>query len=196
MSVIFGSILCCCLTLLHAFLFDQKNLPDCTPDEVRQHCHDRAVKCTRLDYTHPIYYCIECQPGFHGNRCGQGSSLTSMLPPTAATQAVQTTRTPLTQTSTTKTAPEVHQYCNRYSVVADLSHGQPVSNGFAPHCPSGSYASTEAFVLNNCNVSTPDMWHQGKQIALQVDCDQTPEVRTVVQGGLGFLDPNYYYTIA
>ncbi|XP_052812510.1 uncharacterized protein LOC128240064 [Mya arenaria] len=36
----------------------------------------------------------------------------------------------------------------------------------------------------------------GFKIALQLHCDQTPEVRSIEQGGVGFLDPNVYYTIA
>ncbi|XP_052813072.1 uncharacterized protein LOC128240468 [Mya arenaria] len=146
MLVTFSSIFCCCLSLSvisHAFILD--SFPDCSLAEIRQHCNDRAVQCKRLNQLSGRRYYCTCEPGFHGNSCDQGSSRTSTLAPTAATQAVQTT--------TTKTDPQVNQFCNKYSVVVDLSHGQPVSNGFAPKCPSGSFASTEAFVLNNCNVS-------------------------------------------
>ncbi|XP_052813080.1 uncharacterized protein LOC128240476 [Mya arenaria] len=187
MSVTYGSILCCLLSLSvvsHAFLLDPKDFPDCSPDEVREHCNDRAVKCTTIGHNHPRYFCIECQPGFHGHKCEEGSPLTTTLAQTVATQAVhttekhlttvathavQTTKAPLTtQTSTvpptTTSSDPVNHDCNKFSVVSDLSHGQPVANGHAPNCSSGSYASTEAFVLNNCNVNTPDMWHQGKQV--------------------------------
>ncbi|XP_052813104.1 uncharacterized protein LOC128240493 [Mya arenaria] len=101
---------------------------------------------------------------------------------TVATHAVQTTKAPLTtQTSTvpptTTSSDPVNHDCNKFSVVSDLSHGQPVANGHAPNCSSGSYASTEAFVLNNCNVTTPDLWHPGMQV--MSNCNAIPAYTAV-----------------
>ncbi|XP_052814840.1 neurogenic locus notch homolog protein 1-like [Mya arenaria] len=219
MEVKHFSIICCCLSsglIGHAFIFDDianhiNHLPDCSNNEIRDHCHGRAQHCKREHEVLGVhlYYC-DCQPGFHGATCeqdscydqhctnGQGlchlldtdpyfeckckpgysgtyceaSSITTTSAPTVTTTLPTTTTT----TTTTKTNP-VYQYCNKYSVVSDLSHGQPVANDKAPNCSSGLPTSNEAFVLNNCNVSVPKGWHQGTQV--MSDCNSIPSYTAI-----------------
>ncbi|WAR09757.1 hypothetical protein MAR_034833, partial [Mya arenaria] len=167
---------------------------DCSNDEIRDHCHNRATHCKREHLIVGTLYHCECQRGFHGPSCerdscfgqqctnGQDSSITTTSAPTVTTTPVKTTTNPpTTQTTTppkttTKSNP-VYQSCNKYSVVSDLSHGQPVANDNAPNCSSGLHTSNEAFVLHNCNVSEPYAWHQGTQVMR--DCNSIPSYTAI-----------------
>ena len=55
--------------------------------------------------------------------------------------------------------------CNKFIVVSDLSHGEPVSMDTASVChDSGSRASSEALVLHGCNVTTTNTWRPGTEV--------------------------------
>ncbi|XP_052813081.1 neurogenic locus notch homolog protein 1-like [Mya arenaria] len=76
MEVKLFSILCCFLSyglLGQAFLLgvvDYLTPHDCSQDEIREHCYDRATHCKKVHdlLGGTIYFC-ECQPGFRGASC-------------------------------------------------------------------------------------------------------------------------------
>ncbi|WAR09732.1 hypothetical protein MAR_034808 [Mya arenaria] len=202
-------VLCCFLSyglLGQAFLLgvvDYLTPHDCSQDEIREHCYDRATHCKKEElYTSVnanlafVELVVNWIPAMTSTvtmgtskrmyytivfTCTASSITTTSTPTVTTTPLKTTTNPPTTQTTTppkttTKSNP-VYQSCNKYSVVSDLSHGKPVANDNAPNCSSGLHTSNEALVLKNCNVSEPYMWHQGTQVMR--DCNSIPSYTAI-----------------
>ncbi|KAL4235860.1 hypothetical protein ACF0H5_004248 [Mactra antiquata] len=91
------------------------------------------------------------------------ANTTSILSSPLSTESLSSTDQ-TTTTSTVSTTIETARYCRKYDVIFDVAVERIITNTYAYPCPSGSRASSEAYVLSTCDVSLPEDWEKGPKV--------------------------------